>query len=499
VGLAHWFSTGDEFSIGAIELATAAVYDDATDVVGVFLEGVSDSQHLAALASAIEATHKRVVAYRVSSSSAARAAAFGHTARIIGNDQIANAALLDAGINLTSSIEELCDVLTVLSTIGPRRRRGAAKIGIVTVSGGAGVIAADAVARSPSLELASFSGDENEVITKAIPAGTVATNPLDVPTLGAPSVFLDALDAVAATGSCDAVVAVVSTLAHDYDLLSNAKFPADVAAVLTHLSPEERFSREQSERLSRIGVAAVPNAGNAIAALAVWAGVNAGHHTYEPVPDAVRQLGLIGSRELLGRVLASRLARTEVARSADQAVAGAASLGVPVAIKADGAGTAHRTDLGAIALNLVSPDDVARAFDAISQRVADDAVVVQEMAPPGTELFVSAVRDPEVGVAGVLRPGGLLVELLGNTTIVTGDSSGWRDKLDRSDIGTLLNGYRGRPACDVDAVVRLLVDLVHTVRERSEILLVECNPVIVHAPGSGVTLVDVVTHVRVSK
>lgn len=492
-GLSHLFSTGDELSIGSVELATALLHQDDTNVVALFLEGITDHRHLDDLARAVERTGKRVVAFRTSSSPGAQAAAFGHTGRVLGADELAQAALRAAGVDLVSSVEELCDAVTVLSVVGPPPRRMPARIGVVTVSGGAGVIAADAIGRAPGLALEQFSGPGLEALARVTPPGVAVTNPLDVPTLGAPEVFDRVLTAAAGAG-CDAVVAVATTLAHDYEALSRREAPAGTPIVVTHLSPEERFTPEQARRLAEHGIATVPSARNAVIALSIWAGAAKVPATEDPghePPAASPGLGLVRAAHRLGARVGYRLAPMEVVPDAAAAVAAAARLGYPVALKAEGTAVPHRTERGAVAVGLTDAAQVAAAFDRIAEASAPDDVVVQRMGERGIEVFVSVVRDAEIGVAAVLRAGGVLVELGTESTVLVGRRPRWRAAIDDSALGRLLAGWRGAPAGDVTALLALLSDLVDAVVCDPSTLSVECNPVLVHPPGAGVTVVDV--------
>lgn len=497
-GLAHCFSTGDELSIGALELATALVDDEETTSVGLFLEGLTDAGHLPALAEAIDRTGKRVVAFRPTATSSARLAALSHTGRVIGSDAIARAALEQAGIHLAGSVDELCDTLTVLSVVPPRRAPGRSRVGIVTVSGGAGVIAADAVERTSSLELATLDAAAAEALEQVLPRGSTVGNPLDVPTLGDPTVFVGALQAVARSERVDATVVVASTLAHDYDQLSRTAFPAGAPVVITHLSPEERFSPEQCDRLAEGGVATVPRGSSAVAALAVWAGSvldpSPSEHARPDDTGQVERLGILDTSRLIGPFVGDVMARATPVASADAAVGAAAAMGGTVALKADGRIVAHRTEAGAVRVGLSTPAEVGAAFDEVASRSDGDDVVVQAMARPGLEVMVSCVRDPEIGPVVVLRPGGVLVELTGRSTVLVGPPDGWADVVDRSPLGDLLAGWRGAHPADGGALLALAAGLLASLRAEPRIELVECNPVIVHPAGAGLTVVDAVAH-----
>lgn len=175
-------------------------------------------------------------------------------------------------------------------------------------------------------------------------------------------------------------------------------------------------------------------------------------------------------------------------------------MGVPVAVKAEGSGIAHRTEAGAVRTGLASPDAVGAAFEAVAAACAahGDAVVVQAMAAPGIEAFVSVVDDAEVGPVALCRPGGVLVELGAATTVLTGARPTWARLLTGSPLWRLLAGHRGRPPADVDGFLDLVEALVAVVASSGGIATVECNPVVVHPADrppdtAAATIIDLVT------
>jgi len=141
-------------------------------------------------------------------------------------------------------------------------------------------------------------------------------------------------------------------------------------------------------------------------------------------------------------------------------------------------------------------EEISAAYERVRAASAGDDVVVQAMAAKGIELMVSCIRDQESGVAVVCRTGGVLVELAGLTAILTGEPAWWPDQLARSPLQPLLSGWRGAPAADAGALVEFAARLRDEVCDQPQILIVECNPVLVHPTGHGVTVVDVLTYVE---
>ncbi|HWM35152.1 MAG TPA: acetate--CoA ligase family protein [Pseudolysinimonas sp.] len=503
LGLAHWFSTGDELSIGALELTTALLDEDSKGVA-LFLEGLTDARHLEALAAGIARTRKPVLALRAPQSEESRLAALAHTGRMLGDDHIGRQSLLDAGVHLVDSIEELTDVVTVLSALPVRTAtQEPCRVAVVTVSGGLGVFAAEAIAREPGLQLAVFDDETRARLAARLPAYLQIGDPLDIPVLGDTALFVDAITILRESDCCDVVVAVVSTLAHDYDLV--AAMPAGNPVVLTHLSPEERFSRPQLRRLAEACAASVPSPVVACRALSIWAS-GSGESAAVESPSAASghsnttQLGLIGSAGRLGDGFARYLPPMSPIRTEEELRTAADAVPGRFVVKAEGSVLAHRTEYGAVAIGLSAdrPEEYLEAFRAIEAISAEhgDTVVLQQMSAPGLEVLVSAVRDRELGPTVLLRAGGTLADLVDETVVLTGAVDTWSAVIGRSErLGKLLGGYRGEARRDLAALVELASQVRSAMVADDAIQVIECNPVLVHEEGKSVTIVDVLTWV----
>jgi len=183
----------------------------------------------------------------------------------------------------------------------------------------------------------------------------------------------------------------------------------------------------------------------------------------------------------------------------DEAVKTAAGIGYPVAMKAQAAALAHKTEAGAVILNVADEAGVRRAWQTLVDNVQRaqpglvlDGVLVERMAAKGVELMVGAKRDPQWGPVVLVGLGGIWVEAIGDVRLLPPD-------LDEKSIvaeiwklrsAKLLGAFRGSPARDVAAVARtvsLIGQLMRTVPEISEI---DINPLFVHAENEGVTAAD---------
>ncbi len=192
--------------------------------------------------------------------------------------------------------------------------------------------------------------------------------------------------------------------------------------------------------------------------------------------------------------------REHLASSADEAIERAREIGGPVALKIDSPDIAHKTEAGAIRLNVSGDDAVRSAFDdvlAAARRYAPEAklngVLVQEMAPRGVELIVGAVRDPIFGAVVMVGLGGIYVEVLKDVAYRAAPVSAAQagDMLRELRSARLLDGVRGMAPRDADALVDLIVRLSWFAHDfGDDVAEIDLNPVIVLERGAGARVVD---------
>jgi acyl-CoA synthetase (NDP forming) len=188
-----------------------------------------------------------------------------------------------------------------------------------------------------------------------------------------------------------------------------------------------------------------------------------------------------------------------LAHSANEAEAIVRKLGRPVALKVQSVDIPHKTEAGAVVLNVTSSDarasyeGVLAAAIKHSPQAQIDGVLVQPMAPPGREVILGVNRDTTWGPLLMVGLGGLLVEALGDVALspVPLDRGTAAALLGRLKGAAILGPYRGKPAADTDALIDVIVRLSHFAADHADdIAEIDLNPIIVHAKGQGVSIVD---------
>jgi succinyl-CoA synthetase beta subunit len=218
---------------------------------------------------------------------------------------------------------------------------------------------------------------------------------------------------------------------------------------------------------------------------------------------SIPPLGRGAQPEWLGKqVLAAlglKVPAGELAHSAEAAVEIAGRVGYPVAMKAQAAKLAHKTEAGGVALKVADADAVRRTWAALHANVERaqpglklDGVLVETMSPPGLELVVGARRDPRWGPVLMLGLGGIWVEALGDVRLMPADLT--EDEiiaeLGKLKTAKLLYGFRNSPPVDIQAVAAAAAALGRLMRARPDIAEIDINPLMVHAAGHGATALD---------
>lgn len=519
IDFSHVVTTGNEADLTWMDVVDHLLDDDRVRSVSAYVEGIRHGERFPELARKALAVNKPLSLLKVGRTEVGSQAAASHTAAITGAHAIFDAACRQFGVLRTHDIADIFDYARVFS---PGRRAAGPRIGIVTTSGGAGVMAADEAVEL-GLRVEPLGSRTRQAIEALIPPFGSARNPVDVTAevIRNPASFRTAMEAVLADDHVDMLVIVLtlvtgeSALARAQDIeqiISRSDKPVVVAwsvcdelsgAALDHL-------RAQHIPLYPSPVRAV----RALKAMADFSGAVAKFQQHRPhrtaasvaLPDSLRQrLATAGAlTEHEGKRLITAYGiptpRETLVLTSDEAVAAAAEIGYPVAVKVVAQGLQHKTQAGGVRLNLADGEAVRRAAGKILGEVAEKApdaeikgLLVSEMIAEGTEMILGMVRDPELGTTLMLGAGGIFVETIRDVgyRLAPLHRSEAEAMIDELKSAAVLAGARGRAPGDraalVDALCRLS-DLAEDLGERISEL--EINPLIVLPEGQGVRALD---------
>ena len=495
-------SCGNQTVLDAADYLLALSDMDGVRAVALYLEAEGDGAKLARAFAACLSRDIGIVVLKAGTSQQGAAAAAAHTGSLAGDARVLRSLVAEAGGAWAHNPHELLEVAKALAH-GRRSRGGAA---IVTCSGGDAATGADEAARL-GVSLPAFGPSTVSRLSMVLPPAAVAANPLDYTALIFGEVDPTA-ELVAAVGADESIGAVVVNYDQpdglDDDALaswegalrgvlagaSTLDTPVIVASTLPDLMPSG-----VAERLVDAGV--VPAAG-------LTEGLLCARALLSP-PACPARLDAIASAavavdagEWLAEDAAKDLLRAAgvpvppgaCASTVDAAVEVAASIGGAVAMKLTAPSLRHKSEAGAVLLDVVGSQAVRSGFSRLRSLPghASTPVLIEAMARPGVELVVAVRRHGVVPVL-VLGLGGVWVELFDDALLiplpVTPDLV--PSRIGQLRAAPLLTGFRGRPAVDLAALGRVCAD-VATLAVEQELALVELNPVIAR-PG-GVTAVD---------
>lgn len=508
LGITVSVSTGNEAASGVEDYVEHLIADPATPVIGMIVEQFRKPARFLALAERARAAGKHIVLLHPGTSSAARESAATHTGAMAGDWQLMKAKVERAGVVLVDSLEALGDVLELAVRAKPVRRGGAA---VLTESGAFKALTLD-LAEQIGLGLPAMAGETADAMRAAIPDFIPISNPMDLTAqpLVDPDLYRRTMAPLLADDNFAALVfGIIQTDA----ATSARKFPAIIEAV-TVLKPEKPVifagldegapvPPEYIEALRAIGVPYFPSPDRAFRALrhmGRFAERDFGRADAAPVKLDLPS-GVIPehrAKELLGAA-GIPFPAGGFAASAETAKTIAARVGYPVAIKAQAAALSHKSDAGGVLLNIGGDAALEAAWDEIYRNVAAydasialDGVQVEAMGKRGVELIVGARNDPDWGPVILAGFGGVTAELLHDVRLLPVDLTHEAivAELRQLKQGALLDGYRGSPALDIDAVAKLIAGLGRVLAGTPSIREIDLNPVVAYPKGEGVVALD---------
>ena len=404
------------------------------------------------------------------------------------------------GVIRTHDLDEMADTLELLCSgrrLGPRPRGGG---GIATVhdSGGERALAVD-LAADLSLRFASISPGTARRLGAFLDPGLEAGNPLDLWGTGSDTAerFGGSLIALADDPETDAVALCID-LVYEYDgddsyekaLMGAHRSTDKPVALLSNL--HSAIDPSAADRLRDAGIPVLEGTRSGLLALRhmiEWRDARARSAAASHGIDDRRRkrwLTRLASGPLTGAESLALVADYGIpvtaagrATSGEEAVGHAEAFGLPVVLKTDVPGIAHKSDVGGVVVGLATLDEVVLAYHDLAERLGPE-VLVAECAPAGVELALGVVRDPGLGPIVVVGAGGLLVELIGDRSVGLPplDLPRAHRMLDRLGMRTLLDGIRGDAAADLDAVALAVVSMSVLAAELGDAIeALDVNPV----------------------
>jgi len=503
IGVSTFASVGDKYDVSANDMLQWWEHDGRTRLGVLYVESFGNPRKFARTARRV-ARQLPLLTVKAGSSDAGRRAAASHTAAAATPAASRDALFHQAGVIATESLAELIDTAALLAT---QPAPSGDRIAIVSNAGGIGVIAADACVAA-GLTVPTLTPAETADLLELLPAGAACANPVDTTAAATAGQFQRCLDRLAGCEGVSAVLALIAptALGELTPALTAATghFPVPVVAV--RIEQPATVDMLTTADGTRIPCYADPRSAARALAHAVtyqqWRSRPPGVITELPGLD--RAAGRRIVREYLsGRPEGGWLPPDEcdrllaaygiaaaplvlVGNEAD-ALAAAAEMDGPVAMKAYWPELVHKSDLDAIRLGLAGTDQVRQAYQDFRRRFGDRlaGVVVQAMATPGIEVLVGTVQDPVFGPLVAFGSGGVDTDLVADrvvrlTPLTDRDAE---ELVDSARIGALLRAHRGRPAGDRAALLDLITRVARLADDLPELVELDLNPVMIRPDG----------------
>ena len=489
--LAYVMAAGNQAQIGLSEMAMAVMEDPRVTAIGLHIEGIGDLAAFEAMAARARELGKPVVALKVGRSAAAQAATMSHTASLTGGDTIGRAVFARLGIGVADNLAAFLETLKLLHVHGPLPGRDLCSM---SCSGGEASLVADA-AEGIDVQFRALAPDDTARVSAVLGERVSVANPLDYHTYiwGDVPAMADTFAAMMQSGFD------LSLLIYDFprlDRCDDAAWECGVQALGEAIartgaraalvsSLPENLGEDRVAQLINMGVAPLSGFPEAMAAAASAAGIVEAWATPLPAPGvgarATREGVALDEAAAKALLLDAGVTVPDGRTAQDAASAGlaAAALGGRLAVK--GLGVSHKTEAGAVKLNL-SADDVEACAAAMT---GASSFLVERMIDGGiAELIVGVTRDPVYGLAMTIGAGGVLTELFQDTATLPLPAS--KEEITRAldglKMAPLLDGWRGGPSVDRAALVDAIDRIANLAVARAlDLIEMDVNPLIATA------------------
>jgi acetyltransferase len=520
IGFSHIVSLGDMADVDFGDMLDYLAADSRTRAILLYVEGVTNGRKFMSAARAASRL-KPVLVLKAGRSSAGARAAASHTGILAGTDAVYDAMFRRAGMLRVPTMAEL---FNAAETLALTREQIGDRLAILTNGGGAGVLATDALIASGG-RLAELSKETIAALNELLPATWSHNNPVDIIGDAPGRRYSDALATLIGAPEVDAIMVLnCPTALAQPEETAHATIDAVAAAGPAALRNRnvitawlgEHSARPARQLFARARIATYESPDCAVTGFMhrvrhrrnqelLMETPPARSEAFEPDLAAARRAfatavesgrSWLDAQEVAAVFSAYGLPiiSTHLAADPDQASFVAEEIGFPVALKILSADIIHKSDVGGVALNLGNPDRVRREGIAMLERVRTaspearlEGFIVQPMVsrPGAVELLAGLVEDPIFGPLIAFGQGGTAVEVVRDSSLELPPLNALlgRRLMARTRVWQLLQGYRGKPPANIEAVVEVLIRLGQLAADHPEIRELDINPLLADAAG----------------
>ncbi|MFE0101642.1 acetate--CoA ligase family protein [Streptomyces sp. NPDC059009] len=517
VRLSHWAPTGNEADLETSDFISYFAEQPEVGAIACYVEGLKDGRSFLLAADRAARRGVPVVAVKVGRTETGARMAASHTGKLTGADAVVDAAMRQFGVIRVDGLDELQDTSALLARARTPQADG---VVVYSISGGTGAHFSDLASES-GLSLPTLSDAKQAELHQWIPEYLNVANPVDN---GGHPVGdwrgRKIIDAILDDPEVGVLICPITgpfppmsdKLAQD---LVDAAEQTDKLVCVVWGSPVGTEDAYRSTLLGSSRVATFRTFANCITAVRAYLD----HHRFtsgyrSPFDEAPRspspsfrkaqallrpgrQLSEHAAKQLL-RAYGIRVPREQLVTSAAAAVRAAGLVGYPVVMKASGAQLAHKTELGLVKIGLTSASQVRDAYRELTdiaryEGIPLDGVLVCQMVEKGVEMVVGVTQDELFGPTVTVGLGGVLVEVLRDAAVRVPPFGEDQAKAMLRELRgrALLDGVRGAPPADVEALVEVVLRVQRMALELGdEISELDINPLMVLPRGQGAVALD---------
>jgi acetyltransferase len=518
IGFSHFVSLGNKADVDFGDVIDYLGSDPTTRSILLYIEGIRDGRKFMSAARAA-ARNKPVLAIKAGRFLEGARAATSHTGALAGSDEVYDAAIRRAGM---LRVKENTQLFTMVETLARARPPRGERLAIVTNGGGIGVMAVDSLIECGGT-LAKLSSETVELLDAVLPVTWSRANPVDIIGDASGERYSEAMKVLLKAKEVDAILVMhAPTATADSTEAADAVIEAVKGSRCTVLTAWIGGDTVHPAR-DRFFEAGIPSYPTPELATSAFANIIQYKRNQEllmetpaevaaevkPATDTARILvegalaepgrkGVKFMREPEAKAVLAAYGiptvETHIAALPEDAVAAAEEIGFPVALKILSPDITHKTDVGGVALHLETPEGVRMAAAGMQERVAKElpkarmfGFTVQAMAnrPGAHELIAGMSTDPVFGPVILFGEGGTAVEVIADRNIALPplNMTLARELVSRTRIARLLQGYRDRPAVDIDALCRTLIQVSQLIIDIPEIAELDINPLLTDQHG----------------
>ena len=523
IGISHFVSTGNEAVLETSDYIEYFLDDPRTSVIMVLMEGIRNGEKFLRAADLALKRGKPIVVMKVGKTGTGGKAASSHTGSMTGSDRVYDAIFRQKGV---IRVDELEDLYLTASTLSKCKLTNGPRVGIITTTGGGGVILSDELV-SVGMEVPELSAPTMEKLSGAKAAFGIVKNPLDLTAqvVNDPLLFPKSIQTFVQDENLDNIIVALSMVAGERSK-QRASYIIDVAQttdkpILTWWASGS-LSAPGMKMLEGSQVPIFSSPTRCVKALhalyrhakllkkkddgvtgAAPAVVNEGGFSIDRIQrlhqGASRVLAEHEGKEILA-AYGIPVTKEALGSDCDETRRMASEIGYPVALKVVSPEILHKTEVGGLRLHLNDEHELRKAYDQIIRSVKHhkpdaniEGMLVQEMAAPGTEVIIGVIQDPQFGPMVMFGPGGIFVEVLKDFSLrhpPLSEIDAW--EMIREIKGfQLLDGARGERKRDQQAIVSALMAVSRMALDLKDVFSeIDINPLVVYPEGAGLKAID---------